>query len=329
MSSAGSSDTAAGTVYTIPTTDSVIYVPDKSYPNTYRHIKHLEDGGQASCALYRRDRDRKVLVCKKMRVRGLREGLPLEVNILNDVLPKSTRFPLLYQAPIFGPYTYIFLEYCDAGDLDRLMAKYEDKGLNIPESFIWHVFIGLAEALALIHHNFGDRAVMSEDWQPVIHRDIKPANIFLKWSSQSYPDIKLGDWGLAAVTSDFDFIDEPIGTYQWQGPELPAHSVKGDVWSLGAVIHACCLGYGPAGPEPETCDSNIIDQWRFGPKRPSDIDDQYSAGLQYWLLMTLKRDPAKRISSLELMRDMVPQGMAYRAEFFTPLRSDCLPKVVV
>ena len=322
--------TSAGTEYTDPTCDdSILHIPGPSYMKTYRYIKHLGGGGQGTCALYRRDHDHKLLVCKKTLDRFRREGLPLEVSILKDVLPDAACFPLFHQAAVFGPYTYTILEYCNAGDLDQVIKKYENKGLMLPESFIWHVFLGLAEALALIHHNFGDSAVSEDEFQPVLHRDIKPANVFLRWSSCSYPDVVLGDWGLAAVETDADFVHEDIGTYQWQAPELPAHSQKGDVWSMGAVIHACCHGYGPTGPEPATNDDDVWEQYVFGPRVPIDIDRRYSAGLQYWLLMTMKQNPAARISSSELMEYMAPQGMLYRQVLFAPLCSDCLPMILV
>lgn len=42
-----------------------------------------------------------------------------------------------------------YLEYCDRGSLSDMMKQYsKHPGEMIPEPFIWHAFIGLADGLA-------------------------------------------------------------------------------------------------------------------------------------------------------------------------------------
>lgn len=80
------------------------------------------------------------------------------------------------------------MEYCQGGDLAKIIKKHKDAQKYISEEFIWKVFMQLVLALYECHKQ--DRKVL--------HRDIKPHNIFL----DSHKNVKLGDFGLAkALTS--------------------------------------------------------------------------------------------------------------------------------
>ncbi|KAK7754257.1 hypothetical protein SLS62_003835 [Diatrype stigma] len=87
----------------------------------------------------------------------------------------------------------------------------------IPESFIWHAFVGLADALGFLatgrsHVSLSpslassssapnQQHAPSSSWSPIVHRDIKPDNIFLR--SRNTPGstkplyVVLSDFGLA------------------------------------------------------------------------------------------------------------------------------------
>lgn len=82
------------------------------------------------------------------------------------------------------------MEFCDRGSLHDLIWEYSEKrkSLNpdrIPESFIWHAFLGLADALAYLqtgesYISMSPEKINGDDWKPIVHCDIKPANIFLR-----------------------------------------------------------------------------------------------------------------------------------------------------
>lgn len=88
----------------------------------------------------------------------------------------------------------LYMEFCDGGSLQDLLNKYvshnkadQPPPALIPESFIWHVFHSLANALQYIHHGIraGDHRDPPEPlphhkWPIILHRDIKPDNIYFR-----------------------------------------------------------------------------------------------------------------------------------------------------
>ena len=89
-----------------------------------------------------------------------------------------------------------------------------------------------------------------------MHRDIKPENILLRpgprthkvhHDREPFPDVVLADFG-HATHRQFEYT--PYGTSLWNPPELPRSSPKGDLWSVGAVIHFLVHGKAPIAKLP-------------------------------------------------------------------------------
>ncbi|KAL8990213.1 MAG: hypothetical protein Q9169_008181, partial [Polycauliona sp. 2 TL-2023] len=119
----------------------------------YKHVKNIGVGGQGQCDLYRKSGYNKFVVCKTMK-RGFerafdRKGrrVPAEAIILRDILGPH---PLICNLQAFTNDTFWF-EYCGLGDLQDLCSSYVEHNTRVPESFIWHSYRQLAEALAFIH----------------------------------------------------------------------------------------------------------------------------------------------------------------------------------
>ncbi|MCJ1295478.1 hypothetical protein MMC34_007041 [Xylographa carneopallida] len=268
-------------------------------------IKDSFDHGPTSAVVklvYNRRSSTELLVCKAVPQNRNTPEVPKEVRVLLEVLPKNERLcAILEYFP--APENVFLMEYCDGGDLAGLLHRYRLVDEFLPESFIWHVLLQVAEGLAYIHHGRSQTAIPKHQWSPVIHADIKPENIFLQWAAgfnldTDYPDLKLGDFGLAIIVNER--IDEPPysyapGTHIWRPPEQPLVSFKADVWGLGAVIHYLCHGFEPLERAPTARGRDVAATRDVVP-----ITNQFSRALQYWVDQVLEKDPVKRIDSAVL-----------------------------
>ncbi len=122
---------------------------------------------------------------------------------------------------LFEDYFYISFEYFESKNLRELMES-EKLSNTTKHSLTAQLFKGLEYA-----HS-----------RDIIHRDIKPENILVN----SEGELKLGDFGLALVTTDntvtnqFGIVGTPsyMSPEQIQGQELSACS---DLFSTGIVIY--------------------------------------------------------------------------------------------
>lgn len=148
---------------------------------------------------------------------------------------------------------HIYQEYCDGGDLGRIITRFKRNKESIPEEFIWEVLVQTLLALHRCHYGIESRKVnlftgAKKENEPtvnsetvIIHRDIKPENIFIMEPNKT---IKLGDFGLAKMlTSQNDFAKTYVGTPYYMSPEVlmdNPYSPVCDIWSLGCVLFELC-----------------------------------------------------------------------------------------
>ena len=301
----------------------------------YTSVKPLGGGGQGSCLLVRRSKDQQLFVYKTLKYPELFRGKAREASIM-EMLLECNRITKYFQSYKWPEHSQIIYEFCDAGDLGKIIEKYAYEDRIIPEAFVWHVFIQLAEALAFIHYGYGASSEKRKNWTRIIHRDLKPENVFLKWRPgstryDSYPDVKLGDFGLAGVPSDPDHKDSTyLGSYMWQGPEIPLLTAKGDIWSLGAIIHAMAYeGDPPIDQLPKAWKNTKENRalWSKNPtaRAPKPIDAIYSTQLSKWVDTTLELDPSDRITSLQLAEELYPVAKKNKHKLFTALKRWSMP----
>jgi predicted Ser/Thr protein kinase len=120
---------------------------------------------------------------------------------------------------------FLSMEYVDGEDLGSLLRRIgrlpADKALDIAR----RLCAGLAAA-----HDKG-----------VLHRDLKPSNIMIDGRGQ----VRITDFGLAAVTGDLEAAEIRHGTPAYMAPEQLAGrevSVKSDLYALGLVLYEMFTG---------------------------------------------------------------------------------------
>ncbi|KXT17227.1 hypothetical protein AC579_5789 [Pseudocercospora musae] len=186
----------------------------------------------------------------------------------------------------------LFLEFCPYGDLFKVVnsngSPYSTnmgqaaRAMNwvddlssqctmLPEAFCWHALETFALAGLLMQRGKLSRKGKLP-WEEIIHRDIKPENVFIGVPSTSrypgYPELKLGDFGLAFVKREWDKRRPRrigvAGTPQHQAPEqlllLSTYggmlnwwpqtkplTAKTNVWAFGMILWG--LIQGKAAPD--------------------------------------------------------------------------------
>ncbi|KAL8676939.1 MAG: hypothetical protein Q9186_006594 [Xanthomendoza sp. 1 TL-2023] len=309
-----------------------------SHQEQYITLKTLGTGGQGTAHLLQTRRTGSLVVCKVIPHTRSNRADRSELSFLRDALPRHSRIVNLRSALVSPFQTQLYLDYCSGGDLTSFIEAFQylpephapgQQPLasfnRIPESFIWHTYLQLTEALAFIHYGYNRNAtsisqMRPDKWLGVIHRDIKPGNILLQRAPshpdhpgpEPYPKIVLADFGLAKKAEDFNVPPTSngwVGTFIWQAPELPFHSVKGDVWSAGAIIFNMMAGYIPTDELPRDIEdvSAVGELWlkELAAERTHVIQGSgirgYSKGLEWCLDRALTVNPDMRCGSLQLM----------------------------
>jgi len=289
--------------------------------DSYDEIQHVGSGSYGSCVLLKRRSDSALRVCKVTeRVpvhddKGAFEAEPLEAKILKDILPPHHRICRLHESIIQPRTVQLYFDYYSGGDLSDLIRLYEWNWELMPETFLWHAFMQLAEALAFMHtgYNRGSLCSPPDKWRSVYHGDIKPGNIFLSPPDPNskdplcrlYPSLVLGDFGMSSVGPSAGY-----GTLKYQPPEMPAVSGPADVWALGCVLHSMAHYDAPVAPLPDgipSTQANLVRWLTFYPEARAllPLYDAYSTELHDSVFEAFEWDPRGRISGLELYRKVL------------------------
>lgn len=116
--------------------------------------------------------------------------------------------------------TYIITEFCEGGDLSKLISS--RKGMPEKEAvdFLRQVVSGTSEISS----------------NRIIHRDLKPANILLKNNK-----VKIADFGFAMKSSESKkYSSYNVGSPIYMPPEAlndNKYSFKSDVWAIGVIFY--------------------------------------------------------------------------------------------
>jgi serine/threonine-protein kinase ULK/ATG1 len=114
---------------------------------------------------------------------------------------------------------YLVVEYCNSGNLERLLAKNNSR---LSE------YQALKIAREIVQ---GYRCLYDSN---IVHRDLKPANLLLHNG-----EIKISDFGFSKVVEagmEERVLQSYVGSPQYMSPQILAqeqYSSKTDVWSFG------------------------------------------------------------------------------------------------
>ncbi|RMD40329.1 hypothetical protein DV735_g4810, partial [Chaetothyriales sp. CBS 134920] len=210
-------------------------VPEAGTSEKYLMGRKLGKGGFAVCFQAQSQSEGKIYALKvvkaKVEQRKMAEKFRTELQIHAKMdHPNIVDF---LRAFTHDRHTYVVLELCSNGNLtDMVKAR---TCLSLPE--VRRFLIQICGGVRYMHK------------RNVIHRDLKMGNIFLDRNM----NIKIGDFGLAAVMADeSDRRTTLCGTPNYIAPEILSksggargHDNKVDTWAIGIISYAMLVGTPP------------------------------------------------------------------------------------
>ena len=214
----------------------------------YEVLGLIGKGNFGSISKILRKSDNKILVWKELDYSIMSEkekqNIVSEVNILKELHHPNI---VQYYDRIIDKQNqkiYIIMEYCEGGDIGKIIKKLKTTQEHFPEELIWKFFIQVLQALKFCHN-------YKEGKSKILHRDIKPSNVFLDGQNNA----KLGDFGLSRILSEENkFAYSQVGTPYYMSPEQIEdlkYNEKSDIWSLGCFLYEMATN-GNIEPIPNT-----------------------------------------------------------------------------
>eukprot|EP01138_Halocafeteria_seosinensis_P015834 gb/GECG01016159.1/.p1 GENE.gb/GECG01016159.1/~~gb/GECG01016159.1/.p1 ORF type:complete len:464 (+),score=76.18 gb/GECG01016159.1/:1-1392(+) len=262
----------------------------------YERIGTIGKGSFGTVVKIRRKQDNRTLVWKELNYGHMSEKekqlVVSEVNILRELRhPFVVRY---YDRIIDKAATqlYIVMEYCEGGDLGRIIKKCKRDGTLLEEDFVWKVFTQIVYALKECH-----RRRENGKYRPILHRDLKPGNIFL----DTQQNVKIGDFGLAKeLASQSKYAYTNVGTPFYMSPEMineMRYNEKSDIWALGCLLYEMCALAPPFEAQNHLSLAVKINSGKF-----NRIPTRYSDDLHRAIRWMLQREQEKRPAVEELER---------------------------
>lgn len=241
---------------------------------------------------------------KRFAVKTIREDLTADAQAVSRFAEESRtwmklgRHPHIVEAIIYREIQgqpFLFLEYVNGGDIQRLLDK--EKRLFLPQ--LVQFGIQGAEGMNYVH-----TVEISAAQKGVIHRDLKPGNMMLTRQAQ----VKITDFGLAKVygaRTEAVESGKGLGTYLYMPPEqfLDAASAdeRSDIYSFGVFLYYAATGEPPlTGKNASQIVHAILNTV---PTAPRKLRPEIPLSLELLIMRCLARQRTDRPNSfLEVQR---------------------------
>ncbi|KAF2492640.1 kinase-like protein [Lophium mytilinum] len=224
-------------------------VAPSAFTSSYILLRRLKEGESGDISLYTHQTSLQSIVMKP--VKSVHPKQPLEYSILEICKHSPNIITVLGFCPhVPDPGTdAILLEYCKYGDLLEYQNLFVDNSVYPTERTMRVVFRQLLQALVFLHNGVGSGTDTSK-WKPIVHRDIKLENVLISKLNEGPEgllrdilEIKLTDFDLAKRYNKRDcIVPRGAGSPVCWPPEQTLQKRKakprGDIWAVGAVMHA-------------------------------------------------------------------------------------------
>ncbi|KAI5190888.1 polo-like kinase 1 [Nematocida sp. AWRm77] len=201
-------------------------------------------------------------------------------------------------------FVFLIMEICHNKSMMDLLRKSK----VIEEKYVRVFLLQIVSALEYLHKECS-----------VVHRDMKLANLFL---DENF-NIKVGDFGLAAVIDKEERKKTICGTPNYIAPEVlfnstDGHSFEVDIWSVGVILYTMIVGKPPfqKSDVKEIYRSIKTNSYTYDP------DCKISNSAKKLISGLLELDPKKRltlgeISNSEFIREIEVPCMPAKSEIRT------------
>jgi eukaryotic-like serine/threonine-protein kinase len=190
----------------------------------------------------------------------------------------------IYDAVADADHAYIVMEFVDGGTLQRFT-----RADNL---------LGLGDVIEIIYKC--SRALDFAYQHGVIHRDIKPANILIKGET----DIKVSDFGAAALLTTTRTVVDGIGTPAYMSPEQHMNKKlthQTDIYALGLVMFQLLTGRLPFQADNIAALSYQV--LNTAPPLPSEFRRDIPDEVDVIVRRAIDRDPAVRYQTWQGFSD--------------------------
>ena len=248
----------------------------------FNSLRELGKGSFATVYLAKRIEDNALYAMKKIRIDPLNEEHDKEMlNAFTEVrVIHALDHPnvITYRQSFVDKYDgslSIVMDYCDGGDLQRLIKHYESLGQPMPEEDIWAFFIQIVRGVKALHD------------KKILHRDLKSANILVTKEMR----LLVSDFNVCKIL-DHQFGTTQTGSPYYAAPEMwkghPQH-YSVDIWAIGCLLYEMAC-YNPPfdSIDMPTLYKDVVESV------PGDIPEVYSDDLNDMVFKLLKKEPQNR-----------------------------------